>query len=228
MKHFSISEIVGHSWKLFKANWILLVGLSLLNWAISFINNHISKIGHATKVPEHLALYAFTALSLGILSTLIHIGLIQMGLDIVDGKKPKPEELLSHTSLFWKFIFVSIIIGGVIAVSIAIPAGLGFLLAYTLHKFSYLSLAFLALIPATYFSLIFFFAPVILVDTNSKFVETFKKSALMTKHNRISLLGFGLALIAINIFGAILLGFGLLITIPVTFLAYISLYRKFA
>ena len=228
MKHISISEIIGHAWKLFKAHWVLLVSLSILNWAISFVSDYISKLGQVTRVPESLTLYAFTALSLGIISTLIHIGVLRIGLDIVDGKKPKPEELLNHSSLFWKFLAVTVISAGVLIVSIAIPVGIGLLLAFALHQASYLALGFIAIIPAVYLSLIFFFAPAIIVDTDSKIIATFKKSAAMTKHNRWSLLGFVVAFAVLNIFGVILLGFGLLVTFPVTLLAYISLYRKFA
>ncbi len=228
MKHFSISEILGHSWKLFAQNPYLLGGLALLCWAVHFINKYLMFLSQHASSREAIGLFSFTTLALAILTVLIHIGIFKIGLDLVDGKKARLDDFLHHPNLFWKFVFMSIISGVVLFLSFIIPVAGGFFLALAFHKISYITLGFLGIIPAGYILLTFFYAPAILVDTDSTVVQSFKRAAKISRGNRWSIMGFIFALLVVNALGAIAFGVGLLISAPIAFLSYLTLYRKLA
>lgn len=228
MKHFSISEIFDQSWKLFSKNTVLLVGLALLVWSLGFINRYLAFLANHSIDPTLLALFTFTGFSLFMLIVLVYIGIIKIGLDLVDGEKPKTELLLGHVNLFWRFLAVSLISVAIFVASLLIPIGVGFFLALMLHKVSYVTLGFLGALPAIYLFLRFGFAPIALVDKNSKIVASFKHASKLSKNNKLSILGFFLVFVVFNMIGALAFGFGLLLTIPLTFLSYLLLYRKLA
>ena len=229
MKHFSISEITGLSWKIFSRNPILLVGLTVLAWALSFIGRYLTFLGQHTKAAEFIALYGFTGFAIAILSTFIHIGILKVGLELAEGKKAKLDDFLNHANLFWKFIAVMAVFVVALIASIFIPVASGFFLAiFFFHKLSYFVLAFLGLIPALYLLLTFCFAPVVLVDTNCSIWASFQHAVKISKHNKLSILGFLSVISLFNLIGMILFGVGLLITAPLTFISFLLLYRKLA
>jgi hypothetical protein len=205
------------------------MALTVLTWALSFIERFLSNIAHNTQVVSAIFLAGFTALALAVIGNIIHIGIIKIGLEVVDGKKPNVEELLTHTKLFWRFIGVSIISSLLFAAGIILPIALGFLLWHGFVHFKFaIPLAFVLILPLVYFVLTYCFAPVILVDKEAKVFESFKKSAHISKSNKLSLLGFGVVIGLINLLAALLCGIGLLVTVPVSFLAFLQLYRKLA
>jgi len=177
-------------------------------------------------VPSLLALYVFTGLAVAIISIFVHVGVIKIGFEVVDGKKARADELLTHGALFWKFLAVSAVSCAVVFVTFIVPLLIAFFLALTFHNNSALLIGFLALIPASYLFLVFCYVPIVAVDRKLSLKETFKEGFAITKNNRWSLLGFFVVLVIINILGAIPAGIGLLVTAPVTTLAYLNLYRK--
>jgi uncharacterized membrane protein len=72
----------------------------------------------------------------------------------------------------------------------------------------------------------FSFWNVALFDKNLKVIEAFKYSKKITKGHRGKLILFMLALVALNFVGFIALVVGLLVTVPVSALAQIWVYKK--
>jgi uncharacterized membrane protein len=71
----------------------------------------------------------------------------------------------------------------------------------------------------------FFMATYATID-GAGFTESFKRSTELTEGHKWNLLGFVLVLFIINILGAIPLGLGLVVTTPITMVAWGHVYEK--
>lgn len=86
---------------------------------------------------------------------------------------------------------------------------------------------FLFIIPGIFFLVKLQFAKTLVVDKDMPALDALKKSWEMTNGNFWPLLGYILVIALINFIGAIPLGLGLLVTVPVSILASLKLYNKF-
>jgi len=134
---------------------------------------------------------------------IIRIGYTKIFLRIYDGNKPKFSEIFQEYSMFWRYLGVSIltplvVLGGLI----------------------------LLIIPGIIWAVRFSFAPVIVIDTKMGPINSMKESYAITKGNFWKLLLFWIVLGLLNLAGLILIGVGLLASIPVSTLAYIYIYRN--
>lgn len=92
-----------------------------------------------------------------------------------------------------------------------------------------LPIAFILLIvPGIILSLMFQFAPYLVMDKGMGPIEALKESARITSGYKWKLLGFNIVLIGVIILGALCLIVGLLAAIPVTYLAIAHVYRMLA
>jgi uncharacterized membrane protein len=82
----------------------------------------------------------------------------------------------------------------------------------------------LFIIPGLYWGYKYMYVPYLIVDKGMRTSDAFKMSALMTKGVKLKLFVFGIVTALVNIAGFLAIGFGLLITIPITALAYIAIY----
>ena len=83
----------------------------------------------------------------------------------------------------------------------------------------------LLIVPGIVLALMFYFAGYLVVDRSLNAIDALKESARITKGHRWELMIFILTLVVINILGALCLLVGLLVTIPVTYLATAHAYR---
>lgn len=156
------------------------------------------------KALEHSALSFGAHIGIFALSLIISLGAKKITLDLVDGKDAQLGDLFSQSQLFWKFLLATVVYAVVLVV--------GFILL---------------IIPGIYFSLKYGFFGYILVDhPELSAMESLSESARLTEGIRWQLFVFSLALIGINILGAIVFGIGLLYTLPVSIMAYTALYRS--
>ncbi|MDO9508306.1 MAG: hypothetical protein Q7I97_03010 [Thermovirgaceae bacterium] len=81
--------------------------------------------------------------------------------------------------------------------------------------------------PGVYFAVKLQFMPYLIIDRGMEPVEALKGSFEMTRGFWLELFLFLLCIVGINFLGAIAFGLGLLVTIPVTFLAHAWVYRSF-
>lgn len=83
----------------------------------------------------------------------------------------------------------------------------------------------LLIVPGIIAALVLFFSNYLVVDKNLGPIETMKESARITKGHRWWLLLFILVIAGLNILGALALFVGLLVTVPVSMLAVVHVYR---
>lgn len=84
----------------------------------------------------------------------------------------------------------------------------------------------LLIVPGIYLALRYGMASILVVDEDLGPMEALQRSSKITEGKRLFILTFGIASVAVNILGALALGVGLLISIPVTSLAGILLYER--
>ncbi len=138
-----------------------------------------------------------------ILGALFRLGLIRVALEALRGNYPDLWILLSEYRLLWKYFAIGILYG--------IAVVIGFILL---------------IVPGIILLLRGSMIYLVLVDEGLGPIETLKRSFVLTKGHTFKIFLFFLVLMLVNIAGFMLLGLGLLFTIPFSLLAWAHLYRQ--
>lgn len=142
-----------------------------------------------------------------VVALLFKIALIYLTLVIVDNHVPKFADMLAPFrtyKILLHFFVASLLYALTIAVGLLLFILPGIYVLVRLQFFSFL----------------------LVEHENMSVMHSFRKSMEMTKGKFWKLFGFLIVLIGVNIIGALLLGVGLLFTIPMSAIAYTLLYRK--
>lgn len=147
------------------------------------------------------------SLLLSIVSLILEIGSINLVLRLVDGEKADIKDLYSYSNLPMKAFktFIASIFAG-----IAFVGGL-----------------ILLVIPGVYIAIRLQFFVYYIVDKDADIMDALKMSWDLTKNGKLNLFLFDVLLVLLNFGGALLLGVGLLLTLPLSLVAMTLLYRKF-
>lgn len=143
------------------------------------------------------------SLGLFVLTLFLEIGFIKIVLKIVDGHKAEIKELWAYPQYLLRMV------GATIVYFLIVVAGL-----------------ILLIIPGIYLALRLQFYSYYIVDKNAGAIDSLRMSWKATDKNVINIFLFELLLVGINILGALALLVGLLVTIPLSFIAVTLLYRK--
>jgi len=173
--------------------------LSLL--VISFVFAVIPDV--AKKLTDNSAVILLTQIVAAILNFIVDAGLIYVMLRLYDGKDTKIEDLFSQYPITFRY-FVAVALYGV-------TAFIGMILL---------------VVPGVYFMLRFQFYRYFLVDKKMGIMESFRASSKITDGQKWQLFRFALAIFGVNLLGLIVLGVGLIVTIPLSSLATAYVYRK--
>ena len=191
--------MIRFGWETFKKRpWVLIGGFLIVTIVSSVVLNIIEQMFPSTSADT-----SFIGFLFGVpVQTLASIGMVSFALKAHDAI-----EAVEFSDL-WRpqyFLYYLCMIALYFAAAIV-----GFVLL---------------IIPGIIAVLMFYFAGYFVVDRSLGPIEAMKESARITKGHRWQLLGlFGLAAL-LNIAGALALLVGLLVTIPVTFLAAAHAYR---
>lgn len=199
MEYFQIGEAFRLAWEKFKAHKVFLWKLLGVIVASQVL------FGTLEKITEEMGAFSvLVSIAAVFLTVLIDLGLTRLSLNLIDhNTEGKLGGVFAFNRLFWQYVGASLLF--------TLIVGAGF---------------FLLVIPGIYFMLKYQFFSQLIVDKNMGVIEALKKSGEITKGVKWQLLGFALAIIGVNLLGALALGFGLLVTIPVTLVAYTIVYRK--
>lgn len=221
MKTFSIKGALNRGWEIFKGNKKLLILATLVFLLITGIENSDMWF---PEIPVLIRI--IIGLVLFILVTIVQIGWYKFLLKVYDGEAARIKELFTHKELFFKYLGTLILF----MLIIGIPVLIGGAAAAGVLSLSsgYVLLAIImaaAVLASLYLAIKYGFSLVLAVDTDLKIRETFKTSARMTDGIKLKLAGFFIIMALLNILGIIALLVGLLVSIPVTMLAYMYVYR---
>ena len=204
MNTFSVGESFSFAWTLFKKRPGFFIGIMLIVSIISGIISHVFP-APTEQTPSSVIGLVLVAFLIGLLiQAFIKMASIHLLLKAHDDVASAQVSDLWYPewSLFLNYVGGALLSGIIIAV--------GFILL---------------IIPGIYFALRFAFVTYAIVDKKLSPMDALKESTRITEGHKWQLLGLILALIGINIVGAILLLVGLLVTIPLSMLIVVHAYR---
>jgi len=202
MNTFTIKELFSNAWKDYKKYWkiILLISVTLvLVQGISMIGGHYDHNDMYIQNGLSFLVATFGMLWLG-------IGYINFLLNIIDGKQARYRDIFYGVRSPEQFAYF-------------------FLVGLAYSAMVFFGLIFL-IIPGIIFSIGFLFARYYIAENRLGFMNAFESSWEITKGNRWKIFWFGIVSAFFNLAGLIVLGIGLLITIPMTQLMYARMFRQ--
>lgn len=198
----SIQDALSVGWERGRKHWGTLVGALLAMFVIMIAVAVVAQVVFGD-APAVLAL-AVNLAATGVQFALT-LGFLKMTLDTARGGAPV------FVNLFAYFAAAPIVAYFVATLLTVIAVGVG---------------TVLLVIPGILALLAFFFYAYPIVDEGTGPVEAMKKSAEVTQGSWLPLLGLIFLLGLINVAGALALGVGLLLTIPVTWVAMAAAYDQ--
>jgi uncharacterized membrane protein len=198
-KKFVISEAVQFGWDTTKSNIGFFIGLLIVVGLIEYVPDIIATMIEA----DAPVLSIIIQISSVVLSMIIVMGLIKIFLRFCDGEKGEFSDLFSCYPLFFKYLVGSILYG------LIVSAGL-----------------ILLIIPGIVWAIKFYFFDYLIVDKGLGPIDALEKSSEITRGVKWDLFIFGILLGIINLMGFLCLLVGLFVTIPMTMVATVFVYRK--
>jgi len=199
MNTFSITEAIKYGWSMFKQHYTLLAGLVLTVFAVGMGLDFISR-----GLSETSSLASFVLSLIGTaISIFVGIGIIYIALRLHDENTAKFKDIFKAVPFFWRYIGTSI------AYAVTVLVGL-----------------ILLIVPGIYWAIKYSFYKYMLIDKNLGPIEALKESGKITHGAKWNLLLFFIVIMILNIIGILAMGVGLLISMPVTLMATVYVYRK--
>jgi uncharacterized membrane protein len=199
---FSTGSALRFGWETFKKRpWFFVGSTVVILLASVLVDTFTGGIDAVVAGSPDATSIIGTVINLA-LGTLISMGATAFYLAAHDNPDTVDLSSLWHPRPFWKYLGASILLG--------LAVGLGFLLL---------------IVPGIIFALMFMFTTFIVIDRELGPIEAMKESSRIARGYKWSLLGFILVLVLINLLGVLALVVGLLVSIPVSSLAFAYAYR---
>jgi len=201
MKTFSIKEVLGVGWKAFRENISVFItfGVAMLAiWLLEQIGLGIANHSGAMKP----ALSALVTLAARVGQIWLQVGLFRMALKLVEGQAISTDDFLKAHGDFLTYLLASVLYGLIVGAGMV-----------------------LLIVPGLYWAVRYWAYGYSVVDEHVDPVTALKRSTVLTQGVKWEVLAFGLAVIGVNIVGALALGVGLFATIPLTAVAGAKVYR---
>lgn len=215
-KKISIGDIVNESWAIIKKNiWIFLATTLGFGLIVSLIYYLFIGAGMAAAMatgggdPSAMLTGIFSfgffagMLVLAFISAAFYIGYYKMALDAADGLNPDLSAFSGITVKKILNLFIANILYGIIV-------EIGFILC---------------LIPGIFFAIRLQLYVFYIIERDCNALEALSKSWEATKGESLNIFLLGLVFALINFVGALLCGIGMLVTIPMTLIAFALIYR---
>jgi uncharacterized membrane protein len=203
----SVGACLSAGWRRFRARpWLfVLAGLLLLfvNLCINFLQSIAEWGAETTQAALLITLVGLLSAAVGMaISFFVSMGETAFFLKAERDAQTTRLEDLWHPRPFWAFAGATLLSGAIVL--------LGFVLL---------------IVPGIIASVLLMFVGYLVIDQGLRPVAAIKESVRLTKGNRWRLFLLSLAIIGINILGLLALVVGLLVSVPVSFLATAHAYR---
>lgn len=196
MKNIPIRESLSYGWKETTSNIGFWIILMLISFVLSAVFSLPMQIAGSTLIYTIFAILSF------VVSIIVGIGVIKITLRAYDGKKPKLTELFYYSKYFTNYFLATILYNLIVAI--------GFILL---------------IIPGIYWSIKYIYAPYLIVDKDLSITEAFKTSSQMTSKVKLQLILFYIVTAFVILLGFLAFGVGIIIAVPVIWLANAHVYR---
>jgi uncharacterized membrane protein len=196
---FSIKEALKYGWDTFKANVPFFIGFMVV-------------MSLLTIVPDYIAEKILEPKSIGLISVKIVLRLIglilgmastRISLDIHDSSRPNLSQLGEMVPQIPSYLFGKIIYGLIVLVGLILLVVPGIMVAY-----------------------MFLYVGYLIIDRNLGPVAALQESRALTDGYKMDLFLFSLVVAGVNILGVVCLFVGVFVTIPVTLMASVYVYRR--
>ncbi|MDD5083808.1 MAG: hypothetical protein PHT88_02610 [Candidatus Moranbacteria bacterium] len=194
---FSISEALGFGWAMVKEKFLFLLAIIVVSGVFAVVPDVIDNF------TDNQGVLFFMQVVSVVLGFVIDAGLISVMLSLYDGRAVKIADIFSQYPITFRYFVANVVYG------IMVFAGL-----------------LLLVIPGVYLALRYQFYKYFLIDKRTDVVESLRESARITEGHKWQLLRFALVILAVNLLGFLALIVGLLVTMPLSMLATVYVYRK--
>jgi uncharacterized membrane protein len=207
---FSIIESLSYGFAKTKKFFWMILGLYVLTELIQFVLTFAGNllVGLTTNSTlEWLVIFLVVQAIVLYVSIMISLGWFRVFLAVLAGKAPALAYFLDakNHKYFWSLVGTNILCGLIVIAGLILCVIPGFVWLYT-----------------------YMYAPLLVVDEKLSPTKALAASRKLVTGQRLNLFVWSLALIGVNIVGALCLGVGLLITVPTTYFASIYVYGKLA
>jgi len=199
---FSIKSALGFGWETFKRRPWFFVGATLVIFLLYIAAGALTGTIDYALTGDTKNYSGVGSILDWLIGTLISMGAVAFYLKAHDNPEQVTLSALWHPHPYWSYLAATVLVGLVIV--------LGLLLL---------------IVPGIIFGLMFMFTSFIVIDRALGPIDAMKESKRITSGYRWRLLGFVLLLALINLAGVIALVVGLLVTVPVTSIAFANAYR---
>lgn len=194
---FSIGDAFRFGWRLWKEHWPLLLSAVVISFLLPALPQFLQ---WALPTDTGFAYFALQVVHF-ILFVIAQMGIINITLRVAQGLPTSINDFFSTVHLFPSYLW-------------------GWILFYLAFFFGLL----LFIVPGIIFALKFCLWPYYVLDRNFGGVDSLKASNRAVYGSKWDLLLFGLGTFLLNLLGLLLFGVGLLVTVPVTLLAWAYVY----
>jgi len=203
-QRLSIGSAIDFGWEQTKKHFWFLALVVVITMVIGYLPGIVGDAFDEDMLPMIVIVFlVIGAFFMWIAQMLVSVGLVRISLSLVDGKKPKLGILFDNFGYFLNYLAASILYG---------LATLGGLLFFV--------------VPGIIFWVRFQFYSYAVVEEHASPIAALKRSWSMTRGVTWQVILLNFAMIGINLIGVLLLGVGLLWSIPVSFIGMAHVYRQ--
>ena len=202
MRDFSIQESIKFGWKKFWDRPWFFVGVYLIIGIFSINFDNLSNDPNFHPSAGLVLILSLITLALAAVGTVVRMGEKKILLKSYENTTSATFGDLWTPHPFWRFFLANIVVGLIV--------GLGIILL---------------IVPGIIFAIRYMFVPFIVIEKGLRPFEALRESRRITNGHKWRLFLFSLVLVGINILGTLCLLIGLLVTVPVTMLATVYVYR---
>ncbi len=203
-KLFNLKEVLRYGWDQLNKNFKLFLIVGIVMGLVSFLPSLLA--GQLGQEPIRLGVLNIVS---WILQAFVAIGLLRISLKLsadqpaAAGKPAVFKDLWSGGPWFFKYFMGSILYGAVVAIGLIFLIIPGVILAVRLKFYDYL-----------------------IVDQGLNPIEALKRSWVMTKNHTWDILVLLFVLMLLNFIGSLIVFVGLIVTVPISVMATVMVYRK--
>jgi len=200
---FSIKQALGFGFEKWRENFWFLLGVTLFVFLVPALPGIVAS--HYFGIPEKGTQIStlFVHFVHAILRIAFHLGFINTALKMSDNKRGQFSDLFSNIRYFFPFLVSSLLLGIMVLVGMLLFIIPGLIVAVRFYLFGYA-----------------------MIDKGLGPMASLKESATITSGQVFHRFLFSLVLMLINVAGILLLGFGLLASVPISALATAHIYRQ--
>lgn len=196
-RKFEIKEAISFGWQSVWKNVWFWISLVLISGVASWLNDSISN-NLTTDSGKAIVnvIYFF-------ISAFITLGITRITLNYIDKKQTEYSDFKSTSKVYFNYVLATILY------TLIVVAGF-----------------ILLIVPGIIWALQYSMYGYLIIEKGYDPIQALKKSLEITRGERLHLLVLGLCLLGIIILGALALFVGLVIAIPITWIAGAFVYRK--